>query len=331
MFLLLVILFLLGGCGERKAPETVRLDSGSVLDSELQLPTIMQIYGDYLAVADLFSEGKIMKLYDLSSGKIVSEFGVKGEGPGEFLHVSSLDFSMEDGQLMLHVLDPVRSLLTTYRVSELEKGIADGNIRKVSDGGLRLTELYRTDGGYLATGIFTQGKYALFDDSLRFCGYEGAYLVNEQGVQDSVRHAIANNGTLAFSKDKRECTEIIYMASVLNFNRMDGNHATRQSEYVIKPLNYRLDGESIVNNEVDGYLSGSYGRSHIYALYVGVPESDDIATYGSTIHVFSRDGVLEKRMELDRSAFRICVDEDESTLYVLSHDPDAGIWKYSIR
>ena len=259
------------------------------------------------------------------------EFGDKGEGPGEFLHVSSMEFQQENGILWLSLFDPVKKCLTSFKVSDLEKGIAEGQVKKVKEESIRLSELYKVDGGYLATGVFTQGKYAIFDDSLNLQRYEGSFLENAQGIQDSVKHSIANNGNTVFSADGKNFTEVVYMASVLSFCKMEEKHPVKVSDYVIKPLNYKVEDDHILNNEVEGYLSASYGSKHIYALYCGVPESDDIATYGNTVHVFSLDGKLERVLELDHSAFQICINDEESKLYVLSHEPEACIWIYSLQ
>lgn len=295
------------------------------------MPTIMKLRGNTLLLVDLFSDKELIKMFDTNKKELLTQFAQKGHGPGEFLHISSADFIVSGDTMMLEVFDPVKKILTSYNTHELLKGNDEGkrlDFKKASEA--NFTEVLRIDKGFIATGLFSEGKYALLDDSLQHQTFQGEYLPNVSGGTNTTKHAIANNGNIVLSKDRKHFVEVVYMASVLSFYSVKDLSVHKEKEYAIKPLNYKVQDDHIINNEVEGYLSASYGKEHIYALYCGTPESGGIATYGKEVHVFSLDGDFLEKLVLDTSAFQICINEDESTLFVLSHEPTPCVLIYNL-
>lgn len=291
----------------------------------------MKVRGNTLLLVDMFSHENLIKMFDVNKKKLITQFARTGHGPNEFLHIGSADFSIYKDTLILDIFDPVKKNLISYNVENLFNGNNDGNtldFKKASEA--NYTEVFRIDGGFIATGLFPEGKYALLDNSLKHQKFQGEYLVNASGKTDVVKHAIANNGNIVFSQDRKHFVELVYMASVLSFYSINDLSVQKENEYTITPLNYKVQEDHIINKEVEGYLSASFGKKHIYALYCGVPESDGIATYGKEIHVFTLEGKFLHKYVLDISAFQICVNEDESKLYVLSHEPQPGVFIYNL-
>lgn len=319
------------GCNSIPVIENKQIYASDTLTTDIKLPTIMKLKGNTLLLVDLFSDNNIIKLYDIESNKLSMQFAQKGHGPGEFLHIGSADFTILNDTLMLDVFDPVKKVLTSYSYDALLTGNFEGkmyDLKQYSDD--NYTEVLRIDGGYLATGIFSKGKYAILDDSFRHSKFQGSYLPNASGKTNIVKHAIANNGNTVFSQDRKHFVEVTYMASVLSFYDIQDLTIHKTTEHTLIPLNYKVENDEIINNEVEGYLSASYGKKHIYALYCGVSDSGGIATYGKEVHVFSLTGALEKILLLDCSAFQICVNDKENKLFILSHDPIPSVLVYNI-
>ena len=329
-FLFITLALFAASCSE-PVTELTPLSDADTLTTDVHMPTIMKMNGEKLLVVDLFTKDSLVRIFDVNRKTIVSQFAQKGHGPNEYLHISSADFSMHEGQLVLDVFDPVKKILSSYPVDELLKGNTHSTKTDFkTTTKANLTEVLRIEGGFMATGLFEEGKYAMFDDSLKFRHYSGEYLTNVAGKTKGVKHAIANNGTTIFDTDRKHFTGIVYMASVVTFNHVNDLSVEKDDEYQIKPLNYQVKDDHIINQEVEGYLSASYGKQHIYTLYCGIPESDGVATYGKEIHVFSKDGKLQKKYLLGASAFQICVNDDESKLYVLLHEPTPCILIYDL-
>lgn len=330
IFCLAVFALTLFSCSEQ-VTTTKSLYASDTLTTDINVPTIMKLKGGTLLLVDMFSNENLIKIFDANKKTLVTQLAQKGHGPSEFLHISSADFSVQEDTVLLDVFDPVKKILTTYNVNELLKGnekVKRLDFKKASES--NYTEVFRIDGGFIATGLFSEGKYAIFDDSLKYQRFEGEYLSNASGETNIVKQAIANNGTTVFSSDRKHFVQLVYMASVLSFYTVRNLSIHKEKEYMIKPLNYKVQDDHIINNEVEGYLSASYGKKHIYTLYCGTPESDGIATYGKEIHVFSLDGELQEKYVLDISAFQICVNEEESKLYVLSHEPRPCVLIYDL-
>ena len=120
------------------------------------------------------------------------------------------------------------------------------------------------------------------------------------------------------------------MANEISFYKLDGDTPRKDSNYCIKSLNFDLVDGRINSKETIGYLSATYSKDNIFALYCGVPESKGIATYGKQVQVFDLDGQLQQKLILDKAAFQISVNEDGTKLFVLYHEPEPCIAEYDL-
>lgn len=331
-FFVVIFSFVLSGCKDKTIVTQKLTAPSDTITSDIALPTIMKYYDGRLYVVDLFTDKTSVKILDVSTHKVLSDFGQHGHGPGEFLHISSMDvYKKGDG---VHVLfyDPMKACVTDYSVKDLLAGNQNGtSVVVAGKDDVRYSEIYKLAKGYIATGLFSNGsKYAMLDDSLRLVNYEGKYLENAGNSKDAMKLAIANNGQTVFNKDRSRFTEVVYMANELSFYKVDGREIDKDAQYTIAPLNYDVSGDHIKNNENEGYLSAAYSKDNVFALYCGIPESDGIATYAKEVHVFDLDGNLQKKLVLDHAAFQICVNDDGTKLFVLYHEPEPCIVTYDL-
>lgn len=300
----------------------------------LGLPTTIKLFDNKLFIIDLFDEKESVKIYDLGKNKILFSFAKKGEGPYEYLHVSDVDVYKDlKGRIKINIYDPVSSKLGIYDYDSLM--VMNSSyipmIISSSNKDVQFHEMFKINGGYLATGLTIKGKYTLLSDSLKIVGYFGKYRPKPmEGIPD-MSHLIANYGKSVLSDNRETLIEIIYNASVLSCYDIKHKEITKRWESVIHELDYRMDGEMIINNAVMGYLSACICNNKIYALYSGEPDNlNTVATYGKEIHVYDYEGHIINRYSISRPSFALCVDEKMKKIYVLSHIPEPNIIIYDI-
>lgn len=320
---------MMASCNSSGIEEINKLSARDSITIDMTLPTIMELHKNNLLIGDVLTDGEICTLYNIDKKQIIAKFGTKGHGNEEFMHLSSLQFSEENDTLYSYAYDPVNKIMRKYDLS----GSSVRQVNKIKDNGnVPFTQLLKIKNGFLATGCFAEGKFAMLDDSLKgVIKYEGDYLQNQSGDGDVLKNAVANHGVTVISSDKKHLTSIVYMASEIRFYDIVGNQLNKVGQHMIRPLNYECNGDAIVNKDVMGYLSATYGKQSVFALYSGLPEAKEgYATYGSEIHVFDFEGKLKTKYQIEHPALVICVDENEKHLYAMTHEPKPTIYIYDL-
>lgn len=343
MRILIVVLFalVLVSCGGSKKKmglnENCKLKKLTCVDSLttfLGLPTTIKLFDDKLFIVDMFDEKEIVKIVDLKNNQVLYSFAKKGEGPYEYLHINDIDFFKDSiGRVKLNIYDPVSSKLGTYDYDSLlimKNEYIPSFIYSINKG-VRMHEMFKVNEGYIATGLTVEGKYTFLSDSLKIKGYFGNYRPKPMESIPDMSHILANYGKSVLSYDKDILVEIIYNACVLSCYDINNQGLSKRWENVIHDLDYRMDGESIVNNAEMGYLSACICNKNIYALYSGAPDNlNAVATYGNEIHVYDLNGNIIDRLNISKPAFAIAVDEFSKKIYVLSHIPEPNITVFNI-
>ena len=295
------------------------------------IPTVMKLFDEKLFVVDMFNGDSLITVFDIKTKKKLISFGQRGSGPNEFLHINSVDFKRNsDNEIEIFVFDPIQQKYFLYNYNGLLEGdscqVFNVNIGKSVP---NLHELYKIDGGYIATGKMEENKYVLLSDSLEVVKYIGDYRPKPANTISNVLHRQANNGKTELSLDKKMMAEIVFNASALSLYDIESDYIEKKWEFIIKELDYDVVDGVIVNKSLVGYLSASVGNNHVYALYSGKPENmDEIATYGNEVHVFDLDGKLVDRIRFSKDAYLIQVDEKKGKIYSLCHVPETIVLVY---
>lgn len=252
MYFIKVLIFIfIGGlffsCGKKVRESYDFLTSTDSLPSIIGLPTDMKIYKDRLFLVDMFNGNSLITAYDLKTKKICMSIGKRGDGPEDFLHISNLDLEEnEDSTLNVYAFDPVKMRLHRYKYDLLSGNILLNSIKTIKTGGIGLYDLYRLENGYISTGKMDDNKYILFSDSFDILKCTGEYRPKPvKNISDMV-HRRANNGKLQLSNDKKNMVELVYNASVLSLYNLVGNDVQKKWEYIIKELDYRVNGNNYI-------------------------------------------------------------------------------------
>jgi hypothetical protein len=321
-----------GGKDEAPATKILPVDTLSVF---MGLPLFAEFYDNTLFVMDIHGEDGLIKAIDVRNDSLLFSFARRGNGPGEYLHVANMQVNGGDrtDDATIGLFDPASK---TYRIYSCDSLFAQGaNALPVSTLHLphesRYTELIRLGSGYIATDLTGKGRFVLPDDSLKNERYACRYRPKPVASVPDHLHAMAHHGKTFVSPDGRTIANIIYIAELFSVFRVDHNEVVPAWDYVIREMDYRLEGDNIRTNTPMGYLSGAMDDTCIYGLFCGKEEeANAIATYADEIHVFTYDGKLKEKLQLATPAFGICIDRKERALYAIVHEPEPQIMKYHL-
>lgn len=296
-----------------------------VIDSielELSLPYSMVTSNGMLFLSDAMGHERLVQVYDVNARKYLFSFADKGSGPNEFILIDNM--SLADDKILL--FDTGSRKMGSFTFEDIEKdkdGVNPYAIDSFASDSLRVFNINKIDGGFVATGMFEEGKFALLTDSFKILGYEGEYRAKQNEAVDISKHIMANHGAQFLSSDKCYMVDIIYGANIISLYKLNDMTISKVWEYVGDELDYTVKGSGvIVNNKKIGYISAFINGGYVYALYSGEAENDDeIAPYGQSIHKFDiSTGNLLESYNLNRRCFAI--NTDGGKLYVLSHLPE---------
>lgn len=302
--------------------ELLLLDSISFF---LGLPESITLIDDKLFINDFFGKDGFIQSYDLSTNRVLPSFAVRGNGPNEFLSVANIDFYYRNDSLLIGVFDVDYRRYKEYFHENLSTPIINKRVPIV----YTINEVHKIEKGYIATGIFPEGKYALLDDSLNVLKFTGQYRANKNTTELDLINATANLGTSAISESKDFLINIIFKAGVLEAYQLEKDSIFKVWEYIIEDLNYSVVNANIYNATVEGFIAAKVTNENIFALYSGeIDEAYKTAIYGQSILKFDYKGNLLDFFHLGRESIDFVIKEDK--IYSLTHTPEPTILVYEL-
>lgn len=294
--------------------------TGTILSSgdQFGLPTHISVADDHLFVIDQFGVNALTEL-DRHTGATLRTFGNAGEGPGEFATPVSL---FVDGDSTIAVLDAGNNRVTWLRRSDTTFEVVKSVQLGLSSVALDFAP--SIDGTLLVAGLFEEARLASLDADGRFLGYVGKRLPLEQlpaerwleAVQGTLRadpsgtrHVLASRFASRIDVYSKTSPEVTTFWGRERFDPRAGRYATRF-----------------------GYLDSAPVREGTIALYSGRTREvfPGRANYGSTLHLFDRQGQLEKVYQLDSDVISIASTEDGKRVYGIRHDPVPAVVVYDL-
>jgi hypothetical protein len=333
----LVFPLLISSCStsEKQDVPVVSISPVDSISVFIGLPFFAEYYDNKLFVMDIHGEDGFLKVIDVKGDSLLYSFARRGNGPNEYLHVSSLNVNADDTNgTTIGVCDPASRKYRLYSYKSLcEQGAKTlpFSTLKFPDGA-RYTELKSLSQGFITSDLNGKGRFALLDDSLKNERYVCKYRPKPQESIPDKLHAMAHNGKIVVSPDRKTIANVIYIAEVFSVFQVKDNEVLPAWDYIVKEMDYHIEnGNNIVTNTPIGYLSAAFDDKYIYGLFCGKPASNDaIAIYTDEIHVFSYNGKLVKKLILKTPAFGITIDSERRNLYVVVHDPEPKIFKYCL-
>lgn len=333
-FLGIMTCFLFTCCqvNQRENPY-IPLQADDSLTFFVGLPVEIAFYKNYLFVHDFFGEEGLIGTVDPSKDSKLFSFLNKGGGPNEIVSLSNLDLFMHKGQNLFGLFDVNTKKYRSYNTDSILLNQTNLNpfLEKNVEIPYSINELRKTARGYVATGFFPDGKFALLNDSLELIQYVGQYRPQENKSVSPLLHAQANIGTSGLSPDGKRLANVIFHGGVVELYTIDADTVIKQWEFLKNELDYDVkNGRQILNKGVEGFISVDMTDHFVFALYSGNKfDVEEVATYGKYVYQFDLNGNLVEIYELDREVFDIYI--DDNGLKAIVHVPEPMIVSYKIK
>ncbi len=308
---------------------------GSVVsdDHGLSIPTRLMVVGGRLVVLDRRAEQKI-RIYDPNKGGLLTVFGKHGQGPGEFsgawdlLHgASPRSFWVLDVSLRRVTAITLDSLLSsrTYR--------GDSFVTLSGDGSLESLRVL-SSGGFIGTGTSARGRLTHYSSSGAFLRAVGTLPQGDRRwepvvAQDAFSarlgaNQVKNRVIVAYRWTDRLQVLDPQGALITNMERPLGFEPVVSEKSDFRAT-FTLDSRS-------AYLSTVASGRQVYALFSGRTEREagKTTSFGRDVLVFSFDGRISRILRLDSDVISIAVDDAETELFALAHDPTPRILRFRI-
>jgi hypothetical protein len=99
----------------------IELDSVVLNKFSIYFLSDIELVNDYLVVSDIKSE-KMIKIIDLKSGELLKSFGLRGQGPDEFISVAEIISDPKDKKLFW-IFDITTHILKCFNINKIFKNI----------------------------------------------------------------------------------------------------------------------------------------------------------------------------------------------------------------
>lgn len=272
-------------------------------------PLRIEVKHPFLILQNMKVNDSIFHIYNLANHELKNAFGVKGEGPGDFVLPWLLQTQLSD------ILIEDKNSVHRFGISEEGQPVFKGaeqpnNINGVNEAAFINDSLYVVDAMYTAPCLYL---LTLQDELPRKSWqYRNPNLIDHYADPD-MGHVYANESRIAFCYGYKK--QIDFMDIDFNF---------------IKRVKFKFANPALINSENQGdvkvsYVYGYLGKRYLYALFFGTSWRENRArsTCGTFLEVFDLDGnpVARYRLEGRRPVY-FAVDEETFTLYGAGDDGD---------
>ncbi len=313
--------------------------TGRVLnaDDALAVPTRVAVVGGHLIVLDPVADSMVKEI-DRDDGRLVRQFGRRGQGPGEFEGPWSIDpVPGSSSRFWVYDLMLDRSTLVDLDADFDDRARLGDRILRLR-GTATLLDPIRVAGHIVSPGLFQSGRLAILDGRGTLLRKTGPTpLPQLPDIPASVRQH-AYQSRMEPNPSRTRLALATRHADRIDIYRADGTPITAaQRLFRFEPA-FEVgehDGRPVFATGGDlrfGYIDLATTERRIYALFSGRTRAGfpGRANYGRFVHVFDWSGRLVRVLELDTPAIAVAVDAAGRTLYTIRHDPKPAILAYDL-
>lgn len=300
----------------------------------LALPADLEVVDGRLVVIDRRG-AKNIHVLDAGSGEHIASVGDPGEGPAEFLAPASITRDPE-GRVWIHDGEAQRmTRLDLVRLDE-SRGWADSSFR-LRGSAFALDLAWTAEGRLLAVGLFTGGRFGIYDDEGRLIAERGEFPELPGNPPAVVRQQILLSRFVS-RPDGR-----LFAAATSMAARIDIVSPTGEARGEARvPLPFEPEFEirdsggfpAVIHSRESpsGYLDMAATGDRLLALFSGRAYEDfeRRSSYGRDVHVFDWSGRLLGVLRADRDLFAIGIDGEAGRLYGIQHDPVPAILVFDL-
>jgi hypothetical protein len=287
-------------------------------------------------LADIKAD-RLINIIDLNSNELKISFGVRGQGPDEFISISQIipDPNSKD---RFWIYDISTLKLKCYNIANIlsHNFYPEKMINISSKNGFPSKLIILPDKKILATGLLLEGRIIFLDMSGDIVKIIGRIPLIFKNKRFAPHHSNGFIGEIAY----REASKEIYLAtmygSIIEKYNMDGNLVSTFlgpdsffPDYDIVPAG---EGYTMTYNKNtrSGYLDIKYNKKmdKLFLLYSGkkkFSEDGRLQGGGRIIYVLDSKDTFVEQIELDKDIYQIWISDDCSTILGLS---DKEVLKY---
>ncbi|MDR0700349.1 MAG: TolB-like 6-bladed beta-propeller domain-containing protein [Tannerella sp.] len=334
IILLLSLILLIISCKNKRTqidifPDTVKINHSKLLEGEdlVFLGGEMLYFNSdsSLIIHNPKSDSLMIKL-NLGNKKI-SHLIPTGNGPDEFIYINVAQ-KTSDSVFLFQDMNSAQLYQMNILSGKIEKKFTYENSKCM--------EIVKMNNNYIATGLFNEGMFALWNNNSFLC-YMYEYPNDNVDNKKMASKAMAYQGKmlvnehldrLIFCSSKFSYFEL-FQFDTNNVNSIKKNYAGKY-EYTISPDDNIIFAHPYENNR-EGYIDAYATDERIYLLYSGRSIEDvnvtthEKACLSNQIIVYDWDGNPVIRYETDVDLKKICVNNADNTIYAISYNPDTDI------
>lgn len=293
-------------------------------------PESMILDGKHLIVQDRKSTDYLFHSIDLESDSLVSEFGIRGNGPGEYSDIT-LNPHWNEYRKSISFFDANKRSIYSYKKDNNSfrfiSNFSLTNVPNLENEYFR--ELFDCGDYYLALGkhgIFDENRFAVLDSTYHIINKLGKY----PEISDLLIEPQKNLGQILFSSsffkispNRNKAVFASYRGALLQFYDLsempDSIHNIKsiQLEVPIKKEQISVEHDGWVYGFEDIYVTDNY----IYAIYNG-QTAEENPLLGKHILVYNWKGELGRIYRLDINLRSLIADESNKCIYAIGYTED---------
>lgn len=333
IFINCFILVLLTGCSSSSskkeiALQTLQHETIEIPDMLLGAPGGIQKLGNGLLIMDYKSDS-IFHYVNLKHKKYEGQFGRKGQGPDEFIHLTSLQPYSDK---VVCGYDIMKREIKKIELDSLNNRVKGSTWKKWTDKWIFDVTPYKHN-QFVGNGCFNDLMFAVFDSKGTPIDTDGEYPYKDEDEKNIpvLNRALAYQGIMRVTPKGRlafatMCAKMLFLYEIRD------NHLVQHKVVIDRYADYKVDhsgGKASYSVSHNGNLPVCYRdlsvtESRIYALYSG----RSFKEYGlaewecSYIYIYDWEGNQQALYQLDLPLLCFCVDEQSGFIYGIANNPE---------
>lgn len=293
-------------------------------------PYMISCVNQNIILADIF-QPTFMTVFDEKSGKCIGNFLTKGNGPNEFVHLSSMQkvgkklFLWDSGKSNIAIIEINKDTIENYRCRFIP--INQDSIFISAFQVFPLGEDY-----FISSGVIKGHRFAILDKKGKPITLFGKYPESDSRKEKSdIELALSNQCSYAYQPEK----QILAVANGMGENIQFYDLTNKMTPQLIKEYNfsapkYKMDGEGSVIYQKENIIGFTELLSHSNYC-IGFFSGETLKGpngYGSNkLLFFDWTGNPIKEINFKDTYSNITMNEEENIVYLLGKDSQTDDFK----
>ena len=226
-------------------------------------------------------------------------------------------------------------LLERHTSLRTRSGASDSSVIQLPDS-LNTLRAIRAGNYIIATGLYTQGRYLLYDLDTKTFGFHLSYPEHPvyPALREDTKAILYASTVLKVRPDNRYFVCGDMYSGNLEFCRITGDHIDRIKAYCYHHPRVYITEKTVPDVAYSrdnrfGFTDITVTSEKVYAIYSGHTYRENPRTFQQCrqLPVFDWEGTLLETYALDTPLTHITVDVSENVLYAIGHEPQTCLMK----